>query len=265
MLTSLPLYALFGGLVGLLAGLTGAGGAVLLVPIMHFALSRQGVDPEVVHHMALATTMANILFTSSMVTYQQHRRGTVPWKTVAWMVPGLLAGSFAGSYATGYIAARPLILAFGGLLTYSGIQMLVEIRPNASRHMPGKAGQILIGFGIGAFSGFLGIGGVTLSIPILLFCGMGLLPAIATAGAFGFPIAVTGCIGYFFAAQGASGLPAHALGYIYLPALLGFIPASLLLAPVGVRLSHTLPPRLIRKGLGCLVLFMAYRMISAVL
>ena len=99
-LNILLIYVVFGALVGIWAGLFGVGGAVILVPLLHVTLAWQGVDPSLIHHMAIATTMANILFSSSIATYAHHKRGAVPWKTVIWMVPGILAGSFLGSYAT---------------------------------------------------------------------------------------------------------------------------------------------------------------------
>ncbi len=243
----------------------GAGGAFLLVPILHFTLGLQGVDPSLIHHMAIATTMANILFTSTMATYAHHKRGVVPWRSVAWMVPGILAGSFLGSYCTAYIPARPLTLFFCCFLVYAGVQMLVEIRPKASRHLPGIPGKVAIGAVIGVLSGILGTGGAAITIPILLVCGMPVLSVIAASGAFGFPIAVAGCTGYMLTAWGQPGLPAYSLGYIYLPAMLGLVPASMLFAPLGVRLSHALPQKILRRGMGVFLLFMAVQMINKAL
>ncbi|MCC8193809.1 MAG: sulfite exporter TauE/SafE family protein [Deltaproteobacteria bacterium] len=261
MLTTFAIYCLFGALVGLWAGLMGAGGAVLLVPILHFTLARQGVDPSLVHHMAIATTMANILFTSSVAAYTHHRRGAVPWKTVAWMIPGILAGSFAGSYCTAYIPARPLTLGFAFFLLYAGAQTFVSVKPKASRHMPGKGGQFLLGAFIGAFSGLLGVGGAAVTIPILLVCGVPLLSVVAASGAFGFPIAVAGCTGYMLTAWNHPGLPPYSLGFVYLPALLGLVPASMVFTSIGVRLAHTLPQNVLRTAMGIFLLCMAIRMI----
>lgn len=265
MLTVLPVYLFFGAIVGLLAGLMGSGGAMIMVPILHFTLARQGIAPELIHHMAIATAMANILFTSTITTYSHHKRGAVPWKTIAWMVPGILGGSFAGSYMTAYIPSAPLTMAFAVFLLYAALQMFVDIKPKASRHMPGVAGQIGLGAVIGLLSGVLGIGGAAITLPILLVCGLPLLSVIASAGAFGFPIAVAGCTGYMLTAWGHPGLPAHSLGFIYLPALLGLIPASMVTAPLGVKLSHTLPVTLVKRGLGIFLCLMAFRMIYGAL
>ena len=263
MLELLGIYLLFGMLVGLLAGLIGSGGATVIVPILHYTLNRQGVDPSIIHHMALATCMINILFTSSISTYAHHKRGAVPWRSIIWMVPGILLGSFAGSYATGYIPAKPLATGFGFFLIYASLSMFIEIRPKASRHLPGIFGMICMGLFVGVLSGVLGIGGAVITMPLLLVCNVPLLSAIATAGAFGFPIAVAGGAGYIFASLGHADLPPYSLGFVYLPALLGLVPASILVAPFAVRFAHALPQKILRNGLGVFIAFIAYRMITA--
>lgn len=262
MLEAMLLYLLFGSMVGILAGLMGSGGAMLLVPILHFTLEKQGVDPSIIHHMAIATTMANILFTSTATTYSHHKRGVMPWNDIIWIVPGILVGAFAGSYITAYIAAKPLTIAFSCFLVYAAIQMFVQIKPKASRTMPGIFGKLLIGAFVGILSGLLGIGGAAITMPILLICGVPLLSVIAAAGAFGFPIAVAGCVGFALTAWNYPNLPQYSLGFIYLPALIGLVPSSMLTAQIGVKLSHSLPQKYVRRGLGVFMLLMAVRLIS---
>lgn len=265
MLFILGIYLAIGAFVGILAGSMGLGGALVMVPILHFTLPRQGVDPSVVHYLAIATSMANILFTSCVSTWQHHKRGVVPWRSVVWMVPGILGGSFAGSYATSYIPSGPLTVVFACFQFYAAVQMFVNIKPKASRNMPGIAGSIGLGVIIGVLSGILGIGGAAVSIPILMVCGLSALSSIASAGAFGFPIAVAGCLGYMVTAWGHPGLPEYSLGFIYLPALLGLVPASMLTTPLGVKLSHSLPTQQVKRGLGVLFIFVACHMIYRVL
>jgi len=71
--------------------------------------------------------------------------------------------------------------------------------------------------------------------------------AIGTASAIGFPIAVFGSIGYIANGWGATGLPAQSLGYIYVPALIGFTVSSMLLAPLGARLAHRTSERTLKR------------------
>lgn len=261
MLELLGIYLPFGALVGLLAGLMGIGGAMIIVPILHYTLARQGVDPSIIHPMALATCMANILFTSSISTYAHHKRGVVPWKSVAWMVPGILAGSFAGSYATAYIPANLLATGFGFFMIYAALFMFTEIRPKPSRHLPGPLGMTCMGLFVGTLSGLLGIGGAVLTMPLLLVCNVPLLSAIAAAGAFGFPIALAGGAGYVLAGWGLTNLPPYSLGFVYLPALLGLVPASVIVTPIAVRFAHSIPQKVLRRCLGAFLAIVACRMI----
>src|SRR5688572_8757486 len=48
-------------------------------------------------HAALASSLASIVLTAAASARAHHRRGSVLWPTVAWMVPGLLVGGWAGS------------------------------------------------------------------------------------------------------------------------------------------------------------------------
>ena len=100
---------------------------------------------------------------------------------------------------------------------------------------------------IGIISSLVGIGGGTLSVPFLIWHNVEIHRAIGTSAAIGFPIAVAGFFGYLVAGWNAVGLPAGSLGYVYLPALCSLVVCSMLTAPIGVRISHSLDvPRLKR-------------------
>jgi len=92
--------------------------------------------------------------------------------------------------------------------------------------------------------------------------------AVATSAALGFPIAVANALGYIWSGQSATGLPAGAIGYIYLPALVIIAVASVLMAPLGVRAAHALPvPKLKRAFasiLFCLAGYMLWKALTAV-
>ncbi|WP_300773593.1 sulfite exporter TauE/SafE family protein, partial [uncultured Desulfovibrio sp.] len=100
---------------------------------------------------------------------------------------------------------------------------------------------------IGIISSLVGIGGGTLSVPFLIWHNVEMHRAIGTSAAIGFPIAVAGFLGYLVAGWDATGLPAGSLGYVYLPALFSLVICSMITAPLGVRISHSLDvPRLKR-------------------
>jgi uncharacterized membrane protein YfcA len=132
-------------------------------------------------------------------------------------------------------------------LYYVAVQMLLNIKPKPTRQLPGAPGMVAAGGGIGVLSSLVGIGGGTLSVPFLTWCNTPIHTAIGTASAIGLPLAISGSLGYVLSGWGQPTLPQYSVGYVYLPAMIGIVSASMLTAPVGVRLAHSLPvPRLKR-------------------
>jgi uncharacterized membrane protein YfcA len=91
---------------------------------------------------------------------------------------------------------------------------------------------------------------------------MPLKRAIGTAAANGFPIAVAGTLGYVAQGLRAPGLPEGTLGYVYLPALVLIVVASMPMAPIGARLAHRLPVRRLRVAFSLMLLALALRMLA---
>ena len=147
-------------------------------------------------------------------------------------------------------------------LYYVAVQMLTGRKPKPGRQLPGAAGMFGVGNVIGGVSSLVGIGGGTLSVPFMVWCNIPLHEAIGTSAAIGFPIAVAGTIGYVVNGFSAAGLPGNSLGYVYLPALAGIIGASVLTAPLGVRLAHSLPVDKLKRLFAGLLLVVATRMLT---
>jgi uncharacterized membrane protein YfcA len=117
---------------------------------------------------------------------------------------------------------------------------------------------------IGAVSSLVGIGGGTLSVPFMVWCNIPVHHAIGTSAAIGFPIAIAGTIGYIVNGLAATRPDPAMLGYIYLPALAGIVVASVLTAPAGVRLAHSLPVDRLKRIFAFLLLAVATRMLWGV-
>jgi uncharacterized membrane protein YfcA len=144
-------------------------------------------------------------------------------------------------------------------------QLLLDRRPKASRGLPGNLGMFGVGNGIGAVSSFVGIGGGTLSVPFMLWCNIPTHTAIGTSAAIGFPIAVAGTVGYVVNGLSTAGLPDWSLGYVYLPALVGIVGLSVLTAPLGVRLAHSLPVDRLKRVFAVLLYVVGTRMLVSIL
>ena len=255
-------YLAIGLAVGFLAGLLGIGGGMVMVPMLVFVFTAKGFPVEHMMHLALATALATIAFTSLSSVRAHHRHGGVDWAVARTMAPGILAGSLAAALAAGFIPTRPLAIFFTGFMFYAAAQMFVEIKPRAARQLPGRAGLFAAGAGIGAISSVLAAGGAFLSIPFLAWCNLPLKRAIGTAAANGFPIAVAGTVGYVLQGSRVPDLPQWSLGYVYLPALLLIVAASMPMAPVGARLAHRLPVTRLRVVFALMLFALGLRMLA---
>ncbi|MDJ0781965.1 MAG: sulfite exporter TauE/SafE family protein [Desulfosarcinaceae bacterium] len=265
MLSILLTYALVGAVAGVLAGLLGIGGGLVIVPMLVVCFSLQGVADTVIMHLALGTSMASIIFTAVSSFMAHHRRGAVHWDVVRRIVVGIFVGTFLGTCIAARLTTDFLKFFFVIFLYYVATQMLTNRKPKASRQLPGMAGMFGVGNVIGAVSSLVGIGGGTLSVPFMIWCNIPVHHAIGTSAAIGFPIAIAGTIGYLLNGLGAVDLPQLSLGYVYFPALLGIVCVSVLTAPLGVRLAHSLPVDRLKRVFAILLYIVATRMLWSAL
>jgi len=234
--------ALLGVCTGFLAGLLGIGGGMLMVPFISIILTNRGVASDLAVKMAIATSMATIIFTSISSVRAHHQRGAVRWDIARRLAPGIVVGSFVGSLGVfALLKGSYLAIFFGLFVSFSATQMFLDKKPKPSRQMPGTAGQFAAGSFIGFLSGLVGAGGGFISVPFMAWCNVAIHSAVATSAALGFPIALTNVVGYIFSGWNVQGLPPASFGYIWLPALLVIAVSSFFMAPVGARAAHNLP------------------------
>jgi uncharacterized membrane protein YfcA len=251
---------------GFLAGLLGIGGGMLMVPFLTLILAGRGVEPALAVKMAIATSMATILFTSLSSLRAHHARGAVRWSLVRGLAPGILLGGLAaGAGIFALIKGQGLAVVFAGFVGFSALQMLRDRKPAPHRQMPGWGGQVGAGGVIGLVSGLVGAGGAFISVPFMLWCNVPLRHAVGTSAALGFPIALSATLGYVI---GGWSLPAAlpgASGYLYLPALALIAMASVLMAPLGARTAHRIDVGALRRIFALLLMALAATMLWRVL
>lgn len=260
-MTAWLFYLGTGAFAGVLAGLLGVGGGVVIVPLLVFTFTAQHLPEAYILHLALGTSLASIIFTSISSLRAHHRRGAVNWPVVKGISPGILVGTFLGSWVAAQLSTGFLKGFFVVFLYYVATQLLLDIRPQPHRQMPGAGGMFGVGNVIGGVSSLVGIGGGSLSVPFLIWCNLPMHHAVGTSAAIGFPIAVAGAAGYLVNGLPAVGLPSGAVGFIYLPALIGIALASICTAPLGARLAHSLPVPRLKKVFAVFVLIMGTRLL----
>lgn len=260
-ISMLLIYLAVGSVVGLLAGLLGVGGGTVIVPVLVFMFNRQGLPADQIMQLALATSLASIAFTSVSSALSHHRHGAVDWRIVKRMTPGIVLGTFGGSVVVSRVFSSGFLQAFFAVfLLLVSLNMLSGKKPKPSRQLPGPLGLTAVGGGIGVASSMAGIGGGSLTVPFLMWCNVTGHRAVATSAAVGFPLAVAGALGFSLTNLGHPGLPAWSVGFVYLPALLGIVCASVLTAPLGAKLAHSLPVARLKRVFAVFLVLIAVRM-----
>jgi uncharacterized protein len=170
---------LAGILVGLTLGLVGGGGSILAVPLMVYAV---GVtDP----HAAVGTSALAVALNAAFNAAAHARNGTVRWKPAGTFAIAGVIGAWLGSVSGKALAAERLLFCFAMLVLIVGISMLrggIDTRPTcATTARPYDSARVgVIGFLVGALSGFFGIGGGFLIVPGLMYAAH--LPILAAIG-----------------------------------------------------------------------------------
>ncbi len=234
--------ATLGLCTGYMAGLLGVGGGMLISPFMTLILSARGLPADLAVKMAIATSMATIMFTSLSSVRAHHQRGAVRWDLVKSLAPGIVLGGMLASVGVfAMLKGAALAVFFAVFVSFSATQMFLDKKPRPSRQLPGPAGRVGAGTVIGFLSGLVGAGGGFVSVPFMVAHNVAVLNAVATSAALGFPIAVANTAGYVVSGSGVANLPAGSLGYVWLPALAVIASCSVFTAPLGAGMAHRLP------------------------
>ena len=258
---------LLGLCTGFLAGLLGIGGGMIMVPFVTALLSARGVAAPLAIKMAIATSMATIVFTSISSVRAHHKRQAVRWDIVRALAPGIVLGAGLASLgAFALLKGTTLALLFAAFVGFSATQMFLDKKPAPSQTLPGFSGLLGAGGLIGFLSGLVGAGGGFISVPFMVWCNVAIHNAVATSAALGFPIALANVIGYVVVAYDLAGLPPHSLGYVWLPGLAMIACASVVTAPLGAAAAHRLPVKKLKRAfaliLYLLAAYMLYRGLS---
>ena len=273
------LYPALGIVAGLLAGLLGVGGGLVLVAALALLLPAQGVAPAIAMQAALATSLASVIVTACASALAHHRRGGVLWRSVAWLAPGLVLGGWLGSLVARGVDGVLLRWLVVGYCVLAAVQLAFDLpRPRAvapasgpgsaptrlagadpipaPAPAPAGAPLTLAGLVIGAVSALVGIGGGSMTVPLLVWRGVAPVRAVGTSSACGVVIGLSAA-GGFASAGRVAGMPPGSLGYVVLPAAIGIAIASMACAPAGAALAHRLRPRLLKRIFAGFLLAMA--------
>ncbi len=226
-----------GALVGVMAGLLGIGGGLIIVPSLLYLLPHAGISPSLAMPMALATSLACIIITSSASAFNHIKLGNIERLAIVGLLPGVVLGGFLGTFVAELIPIQWLPKVFGAIVLCLGVQMLLFAQTAVEQTLPSAFKTGLCGMAIGLVSTLAGIGGGSLSVPFLSRHGVEMRKAVGSSSVCGGAIALSGMFGFVLHGMQAENLPALSLGYVYLPALFAIALTSIWTTRLGAVLA----------------------------
>jgi uncharacterized membrane protein YfcA len=252
-----------GAVAGVAAGLLGVGGGIVIVPMLYWISPMLEMDPAVVVHAAVATSLATIIPTSIASVRAHHRRGAVDVALLKSWGPAVFAGAALGGIASGYLDGKALAGVFGGVALIVAVNMALPKPLILADALPSSAAiNRLMAAAIGFVSALMGIGGGTLSVPTLTLFSFPIHRAVGTASAFGLAIAVPAVIGYVYGGWDVAGRSPYSLGYVNVLAAIPLVAMTVLFAPLGARIAHSINRTPLKRCFAAFLAVTAIRMLT---
>ncbi|MEW5728670.1 MAG: sulfite exporter TauE/SafE family protein [Pseudomonadota bacterium] len=269
LLDLLPFAALLlvaGAGAGVIAGLLGVGGGIVVVPVLYYLFTHLGVDEAVRMKVAVGTSLATIVATAWSSASAHWKKGTVDADFLRSYGPVIIAGVLLGSAIAASTRGPVLTAVFASVALVVAAQIAFgSPHWTLGSQLPRGAGRIAIGTVIGTLSAMMGIGGGTMTVPVMTMYGYPVHRAVGTAAAMGFLIGVPGTLGFVVGGWDVPGRPPASLGYVSLLGLVLIAPTSMLLAPVGAKLAHKLDTRVLRRVFAVFLGLTSLRMFFGIL
>nr|WP_205472689.1 sulfite exporter TauE/SafE family protein [Agarivorans sp. Alg241-V36] len=252
-----------GVFAGFLAGLLGVGGGIVIVPVLFFLFQGFGVSPESAMLIATATSLATIIPTSISSIRSHNKKGNVDFELLKSWGVFILVGVLLGSLLVTRVDGTWLTLLFGIIATLSALNMLFRTGKSALfNKLPGNIGQTTMGTSIGFFSSMVGIGGGTISVPLLTLYNYPAHKAVGTAAAIGLVISLPGALTMLALGTTPEDAPVGTYGLINLIGFICIVPLTVLFAPLGAFVAAKLDANKLKKVFAVVLLVTGLRMLA---
>ncbi|MEM0910715.1 MAG: sulfite exporter TauE/SafE family protein [Pseudomonadota bacterium] len=251
-----------GVVAGILAGLLGVGGGIVIVPILYFLFQGFGVSADSAMVIATATSLATIVPTSISSMRAHHKKGNVDFSLLKLWGPFILCGVLVGSYAVTVVDGESLTVLFGIIAMLSALNMLFGKKQALFQSLPSNPGQAGMGTSVGLFSSMVGIGGGTLTVPMLTFCNYPAHKAVGTAAAVGLIISLPAALTLLTIGTTPTDAPMGTVGLVNFVGFVCIVPLTVLFAPVGANIASKLDAAKLKKVFAVVLLITALRMLA---
>jgi len=251
---------------GFMGGFFGVGAAIIIVPLLIFwVFPALQVSPEVIAHLSIGTSLAIIIPTSLSSSLAHSKAGNVTWRVVFYLVITGLVAAYLGSGLATKLSGPLLKALFGIFLVIMASQMYFQEKRNGESSdvvSPAPIPTLVLGFLVGIFSGFFGVGGGVLAIPLLVrFMGVSIHRAVGISISFAFFASLVGTWGYIVNGWGKSYLPSCSLGYVHIGGwILAGLP-SIIFAQWGTKLGRKTKPFYLQRAFAFFLAIVGFRML----
>ena len=244
--------------VGFVAGLFGIGGGLITVPFLYFIFGQLGIDQKYIMHLAVGTSFAIIIPTSTVSVLTHHKFNAVDFNIVKNYGIFVITGVVIGTIFAATLKTKSLVLFFSIVILFLGIYLLLikEREQNIVSEMKLYL-KFILGVIVGFISAIMGIGGAVMNVPIFKYFGYSINKAIGSAAAIGFLIALFGAIGFLISGSYLKTNLPLSIGFLNIPAFLIFIPITTFMARLGARTVHKIDKNKISKIFGIFLLLVA--------
>tara|TARA_B100001996_G_scaffold188386_1_gene144176 strand:- start:233 stop:1018 length:786 start_codon:yes stop_codon:yes gene_type:complete len=244
--------------VGFVAGLFGIGGGLITVPFLYYVFGSLGIDQAYLMHLAVGTSFAIIIPTSTVSVLTHHKFKAVDFNIVKNYGVFVILGVIVGTIFAASLKTKSLVLFFSIIILFLGIYLLLLKEKEKDLIIEMKLTlKIILGFIVGFISAPMGIGGAVMNVPILKFFGYSINKAIGSAAAIGFLIALFGAVGFLISGSYLKTNLPLSIGFLNIPAFLIFIPITTFMARIGARTVHRIDKNKISKFFGIFLLLIA--------
>ncbi|WP_319824128.1 sulfite exporter TauE/SafE family protein [Thalassovita sp.] len=266
LLMMLAMLLVIGALAGVLAGLLGVGGGIVLVPAFFYAFKTLGYDGPQLMQVCLATSLATIIVTSVRSVLSHNKKGAVDWEILKGWAPGIAVGAVVGMLTVASLRSNTLQGIFGVLALVVGAYMgLGRAHWRLGQAMPKGLLRVVLSPAVGFLSVLMGIGGGSFGVPLMSLYNTPIHRAVATAAGFGVIIAVPSVIGFLTLGIDPATRPPLTVGAVNLVAFGVVIAMTLLTAPLGVKLAHSMDPKPLKRVFAVFLTLVALNMLRKAL
>jgi len=250
-----------GILIGVLGGLLGIGGGVVAVPVLIEIFGIMGLESGVGVATAIGTAQASIVVASATAAAAHWRAGTIDAALVRAWLPGLLVGSALGLWIGSLASPTHLTMVFAATAVILALKIGTGDRLVIAPVPPSGALGQLPPTVVGALASAVGVGGGTLSTPVLSLFDFPIRRAIGAGALFNLVIAVPATAFFLGHNLDRPGRPGDALGDVALICVAALSLPALFVAPIAARWSTRMPVSLLRRLFALCLVVIAVRLI----